>query len=220
MIEVVLAEDNVLLRDGLVRLFAEFDDIDVVAAVGDHDAAVAAVDEHSPSVVVTDIRMPPGHRDEGLRLAAWLTEAHPDIGVVVLSHHVEPDYAVRLLDRGSAGRAYLLKDRVGDALEVHRAVTAVAAGGSSVDPAVIDALLEARRSAPSALDRLSEREAEVLAVMAAGASNRSIAQKLSISERAVEKHGSSIFMKLGLSEETEVNRRVSAVLIFLGARSP
>ena len=219
MIRILLAEDNGLLRSGLVRLFAEFDDVEVVAAVEDHDQAVRAIEAHAPTVVVTDIRMPPTNQDEGLRLASWLGEHHPDVGVVVLSHHLEPEYAVRLLDGGSAGRAYLLKDRVGDAREVHRAVVAVAGGGSSIDPAVIDALLEARRSRPSVLDQLSEREGEVLAEMAAGASNRSIADALGISERAVEKHGSAIFMKLGLSEETDVNRRVAAVLIFLGARS-
>lgn len=218
MIRVVLVEDNALLRDGLVRLFDEFDDIEVVDAVGDREAAATSVEAHEPTVVVTDIRMPPDHRDEGLQLAAWLTDHHPDIGVVVLSHHLEPDFAVRLLDRGSAGRAYLMKDRVGDASEVHRAVVAVADGGSSVDPAVIDALMESRRSGASDLDLLTVREAEVLEEMAAGASNRSIAESLGISERAVEKHGSSIFMKLGLSEETDVNRRVTAVLIYLGAR--
>jgi DNA-binding NarL/FixJ family response regulator len=217
MIRVVLAEDNALLRAGLLRLFADFDDIDVLGAAADHDEAVTLVTEHEPDVVITDIRMPPTDSDEGLRLAQMIADHHPEMGVVVLSHHLEPDYALRLLRDGTSGRAYLLKDRVGDPGEIHRAVIAVAEGGSLIDAAVVDALLEARRSGGSVLDRLTHREGEVLAEIARGRSNRAVAEELGISERAVEKHASSIFVKLGLSEETERNRRVAAVLVFLGA---
>lgn len=217
MIRVVLAEDNALLRAGLLRLFADFDDIDVLGAAADHDEAVTLVTEHEPDVVITDIRMPPTDSDEGLRLAQMIADHHPEMGVVVLSHHLEPDYALRLLRDGTSGRAYLLKDRVGDPGEIHRAVIAVAEGGSLIDAAVVDALLETRRSGGSVLDRLTHREGEVLAEIARGRSNRAVAEELGISERAVEKHASSIFVKLGLSEETERNRRVAAVLVFLGA---
>lgn len=217
MIRVLLAEDNALLRAGLLRLFADFDDIDVLGAAADHEEAVSLVTEHEPDVVITDIRMPPTDSDEGLRLAQMIADHHPDMGVVVLSHHLEPDYALRLLQDGTSGRAYLLKDRVGDPGEIHRAVIAVAEGGSLIDAAVVDALLEARRSGGSVLDRLTHREGEVLAEIARGRSNRAVAEELGISERAVEKHASSIFVKLGLSEETERNRRVAAVLVFLGA---
>ena len=219
MIRAVLVEDNALLRDGLLRLFSEFDDVEVSGAAADYDEAVALIEAASPDVVITDIRMPPTDTDEGLRLATKLAEERPEIGVVVLSHHVEPDYAQRLLADGTAGRAYLLKDRVGDATEVHRAVVAVAERGSLIDSAVVDALVESRRGDGSVLDSLTFRESEVLAAMAQGRSNRAIAEHLDVSERAVEKHCSSIFIKLGLSEENDLNRRVSAVLVFLGAET-
>jgi DNA-binding NarL/FixJ family response regulator len=220
MIRMVLAEDNALLRGGLERLFAEFSDIEVLGAAADHDEALALVYELEPDVLVTDIRMPPTGTDEGLRLAQLLGDERPEVGIVVLSHHVEPDYAVRLLQAGTARRAYLLKDRVGDPEELHRAVVAVAAGGSLIDPMVVEALVQARSTERSELEFLTQREGEVLAVMATGRNNRAIAEKLMISERAVEKHCSSIFVKLGAAEEPDANRRVAAVLKFLAMSNP
>jgi DNA-binding NarL/FixJ family response regulator len=215
-IRVLMAEDNALLRQGMASLLERVDDIDVVVQCGDLAELQAAAAEHKPDVVVTDIRMPPGQSDEGIQAALWLGDEHPGIGVVVLSQYVNPDYAVRLLGAGAAGRAYLLKERVGDVDELARAIREVASGGSVVDPAVVHALVEASRARPiSPVDRLTPRETEVLAEMAQGKSNAAIAAHLVLSERAVEKHSNSIFMKFGLSEEKDRNRRVSAVLIYL-----
>ncbi len=215
-IRVLLAEDNTLLRDGVARILGAQGGIDVVATCADGEELLRCVDEHRPDVVVTDIRMPPTGSDEGIRAAAALRRSHPDVGVVVLSQYVEPEYALALLDGGSQGRAYLLKERVSDADELVAAVEAVADGGSVVDPEVVDALVGAStRPSHSRLDVLTPRETQVLCEMATGKSNAAIAAALVLSERAIEKHSNSIFSKLGLSEEVDVNRRVKAVLVYL-----
>ncbi len=213
----VLADDHYLLREGVAALIATEPDLELVATCDDYDSLLAAVDEHAPDVVVTDIRMPPTGTDEGVRLAARLRETHPKIGVVVLSQYVEPTYALDLLADGSAGRAYLLKERVSDVDDLVNAIQAVAEGGSWIDPRVVEALVTARTAAvDSPLQHLTPRELEVLSEIATGKNNAAIAEALVLSGRAVEKHINSIFSKLGLSEEPAVHRRVAAVLLFLG----
>ncbi|GAA3222800.1 response regulator [Pseudonocardia petroleophila] len=212
---VVLAEDNALLRAGLVRLVDAAEDLCLVGSAADLPALTALVDHELPDVVVTDIRMPPTHTDEGIAVATRLREAHPGIGVLVLSQYAEAPYALTLLAGGTARRGYLLKERVADGDELAEAIRRVAAGGSVIDPTVIEGLVAANRAAPSDLDRLTPRELEVLGEMAQGKSNAAIAAALVLSERAIEKHTNSIFAKLGLSEERDLNRRVSAVLMYL-----
>jgi len=213
---VLLAEDNALLRQGLERLMQHQEGIEVVGAAGNLPELLESARSARPDVVVSDIRMPPTHTDEGIAAAAKLAEEQPDIGVVLLSQHVEADYAVRFLEHGSARRAYLLKERVGDARELINAITTVAAGGSVIDPMVVEQLVQARSARPdTALDRLSPREREVLEQMALGKNNAAIAATLFLTERAVEKHTNAIFGKLGFSEEPDLNRRVAAVLMFL-----
>ena len=213
---VLLAEDNALLRQGLERLLAHQDDIELVGAASNLPELLEAARASRPDVVVSDIRMPPSHTDEGISAAATLAAEQPDIGVVLLSQHVEADYAVRFLEHGSARRAYLLKERVGDARELVNAITTVAAGGSVIDPMVVEQLVQARSTKPdTALDRLSPREREVLEQMALGKNNAAIAATLFLTERAVEKHTNAIFGKLGFTEEPDLNRRVAAVLMFL-----
>lgn len=212
----ILAEDNALLRDGLTRLLDARDDVDLVGVAADLPSLLALVEAEKPDVVVTDIRMPPTNMDEGIQAAAALRVSHPDTGVVVLSQHATGGYAVRLLDDGTSGRAYLLKDRVGDTDQLVAAVQQVAAGGSVVDPEVVDALVaHRRRRADSMIDRLTPREREVLGEIAQGKNNAAIADALTLSERAVEKHTNAIFSKLGLTEERNVNRRVRAVLLYM-----
>jgi DNA-binding NarL/FixJ family response regulator len=189
---------------------------EIVALVEDYDELLEAVDRFVPDVVVTDIRMPPTRTDEGVRAARQIRAEHPDIGIVVLSQYVEPDYALRLLEGGSAGMAYLLKERVADMDELKVAIEAVMTGGSVVDPKVVDALVEARlQREESKLGRLTPRESEVLGELATGKSNAAIADTLFLSERAVEKHINSIFSKLDLVPERDANRRVRAVLLYL-----
>ena len=211
-----LAEDNVLLREGMSRLVAANEDFELTGVAGDLPQLLALVKEREPDVVVTDIRMPPTGTDEGIKAAAWLREHFPRTGVVVLSQYVAPGYALALLEHGSAGRAYLLKERVGSVDELARAIRAVAAGGSVIDPQVVDELVRARSAQrESGLSLLTVRETQILAEMAQGKSNSAIAATLFVTERAVEKHTNSIFAKLGLSEERDVNRRVKAVLVYL-----
>jgi DNA-binding NarL/FixJ family response regulator len=218
-LRVVVAEDNALLREGLSRLIAAEPDLELAGTCGDLPGLLAAIDDEVPDVVVTDIRMPPSGTDEGIRAANTVRERHPAVGVVVLSQYANPDYALSLLEGGSAGRAYLLKERVGDVEELLGAIREVARGGSVVDPKVVDALVTATsRAVRSDLDRLTPRESEILGEMATGKSNAAIASSLILSERAVEKHTNSIFSKLGLTEEPDVNRRVKAVLLFLAER--
>jgi DNA-binding NarL/FixJ family response regulator len=215
-IRVVLAEDNALLREGVSRLVESADDLELVGVASDLPELLAIADEVVPDVVVTDIRMPPTGTDEGLRAAAWLREHHPKVGVVVLSQFTSPTYALALLEEGSSGRAYLLKERVAGADELAQAIRVVAGGGSVIDPVVVDELVRARANKKSSdLSWLTPRESEILGEMAQGKSNLAIADTLGVSERAVEKHSNAIFSKLGLSEERDANRRVKAVLVYL-----
>jgi DNA-binding NarL/FixJ family response regulator len=212
---VVLAEDSFIVREG-VRMLLEESGYDVIAVAEDYDGLLAAVDACPPDVVITDIRMPPTNTDEGVRAARRIRTDHPEVGVVVLSQYVEPEYALRLFEDGSSGLAYLLKERVGDLAEVEAAIATVRQGGSALDPKVVDALVDGRRvQRESRLDRLSPREADVLAHLASGKSNSAIADAVFLSERAVEKIISSIFTKLGLLPERDSNRRVLAVLLYL-----
>jgi len=216
MVKVALAEDNVLLREGISRLVAANEDFELVGVASDLPQLLALAAERVPDVVVTDIRMPPTGTDEGIQAASWLREHYPSTGVVVLSQYVAPKYAVALLEHGSAGRAYLLKERVGSVDELARAIRAVAGGGSVIDHMVVDELVKARsQEHSSGMSLLTARESQILAEMAQGKSNSAIAGALYVTERAVEKHTNSIFAKLGLSEEKDVNRRVKAVLVYL-----
>ena len=217
-VRVVVADDNYLVREAVSRLLGAEDDIDVVGACATLDELLAVADETDPDVVVTDIRMPPTGTDEGIRAAARLRTSHPNTGVVVLSQYATPSYAVALLDGGSEGRAYLLKDRVHDADDLIDAVRAVARGGSVIDPKVVEEIVSARARVPaSPLEHLTTREREILAEVAQGKSNAAIAGSLYLSERAVEKHINSILSKLHLTAEPDVNRRVKAVLVYLAA---
>ncbi|MEK7425064.1 MAG: response regulator transcription factor [Actinomycetota bacterium] len=215
-IRVAIAEDNALLRDGLARLISSTKGLELTGTSGSYDELLALVDDTNPDIVVTDIRMPPTGTDEGIRAAAALRTSHPDIGVIVLSQYVSPAYAVSLLSEGSARRGYLLKDRVADVDDLVDAIRVVAGGGAVIDPKVVEQLVKSsNRAAKSPLDFLTPREREVLGEMAQGKSNAAIAGTLVLSERAVEKHINSIFSKLHLSEERDVNRRVTAVLMYL-----
>jgi len=209
---VVLAEDSVLLREGVVRLL-ERAGFEVAAAVSDAEALLRAVEEQRPDVVVTDVRMPPGHTDEGVRAALVIRSQWPEIGVLVLSQFVEERYAADLLSRETSGVGYLLKDRVADVTDFLDGLRRVAAGGTVLDPEVVAQLLVRHRSDP--LDRLTPRELEVLAAMAEGRSNSGIAAALVISESAVAKHINNIFAKLDLGTADSDHRRVLAVLRFL-----
>jgi DNA-binding NarL/FixJ family response regulator len=217
-IRVAVAEDHALLRQGLERILTAAADVELVGSAADLPSLLTLIDEAAPDVIVTDIRMPPTGTDEGIRIAAQLRTERPDVGVVVLSQHAEAAYALALLAEGSARRAYLLKERVADVDELLTAVREVAAGGSRIDPQVVEQLVVGKRSAGSELSRLTPRETEVLGEMAQGKSNGAIAASLVLSERAVEKHTNSIFSKLGLSEERDLNRRVKAVLMYLNER--
>jgi len=219
-VRIVLAEDNYLVREGVAKLIENQDDLEVVAACADYDSLLEATASELPDVVVTDIRMPPTGTDEGIRAAGVIRERHPEMGVVLLSQYVDPAYALAFLDGGSKGRAYLLKERVSDIEQLAAAIREVAAGGSVIDPVVVDALVTARsRAADSPLRWLTPREKEILGEMAQGKNNAAVAASLILSERAVEKHINSIFSKLALSAEPDVHRRVKAVLLFLSAQS-
>jgi DNA-binding NarL/FixJ family response regulator len=217
-VRAVIAEDDVLLRAGLVRLLTEAG-LEVVADVGDAEALLIATDQHLPDVVVTDIRMPPTHRDEGTKAALTLRRRHPSIGILVLSQHVEPRYAERLLRDHAQGIGYLLKDRVATTSDFVDAVRRVAGGGSVVDSEVVSMLLS-RSAAERTLSILSAREREVLDLVAQGRSNSAIAQELVLTARTVETHVANVFAKLGLPESPDDNRRVLAVLAQLRSGSP
>lgn len=215
-LRIVIAEDNYLVREGTRRLLEDSGAVAVVAAVGSATELLDAVGRLRPDAVVTDIRMPPGHHVEGIEAALAIRAQHPDVGVVVLSQHADEAYAFQLLRNGAAGLAYLLKERVGDLDELLRALRDVVAGRSVIDPQVVELLVAHRaRLAESPVSGLSPRELEVLREMAQGKTNRAIAESLSLSESAVEKHVNAIFSKLGLSEEPQLHRRVAAVLTFL-----
>ncbi|WP_204050074.1 response regulator [Microbispora siamensis] len=209
---VVLAEDSVLLREGLVWVLGSAG-VEVVAAVSDAEGLLRAVDDHEPDLVVTDVRMPPTHTDEGLRAALLLRHRRPKLPILVLSQYVEERYATRLLSTVTTGIGYLLKDRVADVAEFLDSLRRVAAGGTALDPEVVAQLLVRRHSDP--LDLLTRREHEVLALIAEGRSNAGIAEALVVSESAVGKHINNIFAKLGLSGAEKDHRRVLAVLRFL-----
>lgn len=207
-IRVVLADDSALVREGVTLLLDTQPDLTVVGACGDAPSVLAMVAARRPDVVVTDIRMPPTGTDEGISVARQLRDDDPGVGVVVLSQHVQPEYATALFERGSDGRAYLLKERVGDVRELTDAIRTVHRGGTVVDPRVVEALMVVRRG--SVLDRLTEREREVLREIAQGANNAGIAERLHLSAGAVEKHIGSIFAKLDLGEDDRIHRRVRA----------
>ena len=218
-IRVVLGEDSYLAREGISHVLEAVDDIELVATCGDLDALRAAVDEAGPDVVLTDIRMPPTNTDEGIRLAQEIRMLHPDDFVVSLSQHAEALYGTKLLEQGSYGRAYLLKDRVSDGTELSRALREVAEGGSVIDSRIVETLLMAqRRREDSRLDSLTPREQEVLALIAEGWSNEAIAGRLVITKRAVERHIHEIFSKLNLGDATDVSRRVKATLLYLAGQ--
>ena len=215
-IRVALAEDNLLVREGLRQLLATAPEIDVVAVCADRDSLLEAVAAERPDAVVTDIRMPPTNKDEGIEVAARLRQTSPSTGVVVLSQFADAAYALRLFDQGSSGRAYLLKERVSDLEQLVRAIQEVVRGGSVVDPRVVESLITARsRKKESALESLTPRETDVLAQVAEGKNNAAIAAALFLTERGVEKHINAIFSKLGLSEQVDLHRRVKAALIYL-----
>jgi DNA-binding NarL/FixJ family response regulator len=215
-IRVVIAEDNYLVREGTRRLLEDSGEVQVVAAVGSAEELLDAVERLVPDAVLTDIRMPPSHDMEGIHAAHRIRASHPQVGVVVLSQHADEAYAFLLLKDGTAGLAYLLKERVGDTDELLRAFRETMAGRSVIDPAVVEALVASRsRQAHSPLATLTPRETDVLREMAQGKTNAAVAEALSVSESAVEKYANGIFSKLGLSEEPLVHRRVAAVLAFL-----
>ena len=214
-LRVAIADDHYLVREGTRRLL-ESAGVEVVASVADGDELLDAVETHSPDAVLTDVRMPPSHGTEGIDVAREIRRRHPEIGVVILSQHADEGYVIELLRDGVAGYGYLLKERVGDREELVRALRETAAGGSVVDPVLVEALVR-RRSAESAspLRDLTPREIDVLREMAQGKSNAAIAASLSLSESSIEKYTNAIFSKLGLSEEFTLHRRVAAVITFL-----
>jgi len=214
-LRIVVADDSYLIRQAVCGLVEDEGDLEVVGTAADLPGLLAVVAEQRPDVVVTDVRMPPTSQDEGVQAARHLRSAAPEVAVVVLSQHVSSSYATELFDGGSSGRAYLLKDRIADAGQLAEAIRTTAAGGSVVDPLVVEALVQERRRGSSPLDRLTPREREVLTEMARGRNNAGIARSLTLTERAVAKHINAIFTKLDLGEEGAVHRRVQAVLLFI-----
>lgn len=220
-IRIVVAEDSLLVREGLRELLAESPTVEVVGAYPDPDSLLARIDEDRPDVVLTDIRMPPSNTDEGIRLAERLRSESPSTGVVVLSQYAEPDYVLAYLEHGSDGRGYLLKERIHDRGQLVSAIDNVARGGSVIDPKIVEVLVDSRvRAERSPLNDLTPRERDVLAELAEGKTNAAIAESLVLSKRAVEKHINSIFMKLGLADAEDVSKRVKATLMYLGEISP
>jgi DNA-binding NarL/FixJ family response regulator len=218
---VVVADDALLVREGVLRVIDHEADLDVVGQCGDLETLMQLADTQRPDVVVTDIRMPPTGTDEGIRAAVALRDILPQTGVVVLSQYREPEYALTLLEAGSRGRAYLLKERVSERNQLVDAIREVARGGSVIDPMVVEPLVAGRRSSQGdPLNGLTPRERAVLSEIAQGRSNEAVAQSLSVSERAVEKHINALFAKLGLTESSRaVNKRVTAVLLYLSSQS-
>jgi DNA-binding NarL/FixJ family response regulator len=219
-IRVVVADDSLLVREGLQHMLEGLPQFDLCRVARDEETLIAAIEDELPDVILTDIRMPPGQSTEGLDVAKHLRETHPEIGVIVISQYAEPHYALALLEDGSAGRGYLLKDRLGNREQLVSAIEQVAAGGSVIDPLVVEALVRSRdRSDDSPLRTLTPREREVLGEVAAGKSNAAIARSLVITKRAVERHISSIFSKLDLPDEEHASRRVTVTLLFLAEQS-
>jgi DNA-binding NarL/FixJ family response regulator len=216
-IRVIYADDSFLMRQALEAVLERLDGVETVAGCADGDALLAAVEEQRPDVVVTDMRMPPSGDQEGIRVAHRLRQRHPSIGVLVLTQYAEPRYGLELLEAGTEGRGYLLKERVNDPRELHAAIEAVAHGGSVFDPAMVRLLVSGGSTDGGALDGLTPRERQVLGEMAQGKSNAAIAEHLVLTKKAIEKHVGSIFLKLGLPQEQVVSRRVAAVLLYLAA---
>jgi DNA-binding NarL/FixJ family response regulator len=215
-VRLIVADDSYVIREFLTAALSGASGVELVAVCSNGKELEQAIEASDPDVVVTDIRMPPSGGEEGVRIAARLRDTRPDVGVVILSQYAEPAYAIRLLEEGTGGRAYLLKERIRDKEELLAAIRAVARGGSVVDPIIVDVLIEARsKAARSKLSELTARERELLAEIAAGKSNGAIAESLVLTKRAVEKHVNSIFSKLNLPETRDVSRRVKATLIFL-----
>lgn len=215
-LRVVVAEDSLLMREGICKVIDRQADLEVLADCADLPGLRRVLTLELPDVIVTDVRMPPSFTDEGIRIAVELRDSHPGLGVVVLSHYAEPGYANELLSGGSAGRAYLLKERVSEPDQLAGAIRTVARGGSVIDPTVVDLLVAAStRAASSPLAALTRRELQVLDQVAQGKSNAGVAATLYLSERAVEKHINTLFAKLGLGVTPDVNRRVAAVLLHL-----
>jgi DNA-binding NarL/FixJ family response regulator len=223
-IRVVVGEDSFIVREGLHQLLATAPHVEVEAECGDADDLLREVEARRPDVVLTDIRMPPTQTDEGIRLAAHLRATHPEIGVVVLSQYADPGYVLELLEGGSDGRAYLLKERIHDRRQLVAAIESVAGGQSVIDPKIVEVLVAAKaRSARSPLAQLTPRELEVLAAIAEGKSNTAISESLVLTKRAVEKHINAIFLKLNLSHARDaegVSPRVKATLVFLAETQP
>ena len=215
-LRLIVAEDNLLAREGLRGILGSAPDLTLLAMCESYDELMTAVDDHTPDVVLTDIRMPPSNTDEGIRAAARLRRSHPRTGVVVLSQYDDPEFALALLDEGAHGRAYLLKERMSHPDQLIAAIKAVSGGGSVIDPKIVNALVQGH-SSRSPLGGLTPRERDVLAEMATGKDNGAIAATLVLTIRGVEKHINGIFSKLGLAEETDVHRRVKAVLLYLAA---
>ena len=219
-IRLVLAEDHFLVREGVRRLLETQPDFELTAVCGDLGSLLAAVDAQRPAVVVTDIRMPPGNGDEGIQAAEHLRQKDPEVGVVLLSQYASPSYVLALLEGGSARRAYLLKERVTDIEQLAAAIRTVAEGGSVIDPKVVEALVaENARGEQSPLNQLTPRERDVLREMAEGKNNAAIGDALFLTERSVEKVIHSIFLKLGLTWETAIHKRVKAVILYLAESS-
>jgi DNA-binding NarL/FixJ family response regulator len=217
VIRVAVADDDLLVREGIEHLLSTEPEIEVVAVATNRQELIDAIERETPDVVLTDIRMPPEHANEGVEVAQLARTSWPRTAVIVVSHYVEPEYALALLSEGTAGRGYLLKERLGNREQLISAIRQVAAGGSVIDPEVVEALVHARsREQQSALHRLTSREREVLGEVATGKSNAEIARSLFITKRAVERHIGAIFAKLDLPEERIASRRVLAALLFLG----
>lgn len=215
-IRLVLAEDNFLVREGVSRMVAAAGDMEVLASCADLDSALVAIDELRPDVVLTDIRMPPTHNDEGLVISRRCRARHPGMGVLLLSQYAEPNYVKQLLEQGTEGRGYLLKERVGHLDDLVDGITSVAAGGSAIDPKVVESLVRGRaRAGDRNMEKLTPRERDVLAEIAEGRTNAAIAQRLVITQHAVEKYINSIFAKLGLAGDQRSHPRVRAALLYL-----
>ncbi|MEZ5250158.1 MAG: response regulator transcription factor [Ilumatobacteraceae bacterium] len=212
---VVVADDHLLIRQGVVAALTALGDVDVVAECATYDDLIETVDRLLPDVVVTDIRMPPTHTDEGIQAARVLRSRHHDLAVVVLSHHADPEYVLSLFDDGSERLGYLLKEHVADLDDLRHAIQVVRAGGSSIDPSVVSVLVGRRTGRADPIDDLSPRERDVLALIAEGFNNAAIAQRLVIAEKSVQKHINTIFSKLHLTEETDAHHRVRAVRMWL-----
>jgi DNA-binding NarL/FixJ family response regulator len=220
-LRIVIADDSYLVREGLRRLLEDSGKVEVLASVATADELLDAVGRLAPEAVITDIRMPPAHHVEGIEAALRIRDGYPDVGVVVLSQHSDEAYALKLFHAGTAGLAYLLKERVADLEGLLRALREVTVGGSVVDPLIVEALVSRRlRRRQSGLDELTPREFDVLREMAQGKSNAGMARALFLSESAIDKHVTSIFSKLGLGEEPELHKRVRAVLAFLRSGEP